>query len=593
MKFVNVFLAALLAFVAGTVVLFVLWIAIVLGMVGSMSGSAPVVEEQSILKIDLSEMITDAPSTDPMAGLDLMTMQATPQLSLYSALRAIDAAAGDERIKGIYLRMNGAGATMETAVMEELRETLVQFKESGKFILSYNESYSQGSYYLATVADKIYLQPEGSMEWSGLASNLIFFKGLIDKLGLDIEIFRPTACRYKSAVEPYFMTRMSDENRAQMQALVDSTWKTLTENISKARGISVEELNRLADELEVMLPMEAVEHKLIDGVCYEDQMEEQFLAQGVEADKEGNLRFVSLGDYAAQVGPDLDHLTSPEVALVYAQGEIVDGEGSGAQIFGNSLAAKLREVREDENVKAVVLRVNSPGGSALASDVIWREMELLKAQKPVIVSMGSYAASGGYYISAPADAILSDRMTLTGSIGVFGMFMNPTKALQKNLGITMDGVKTNRSAGMGQREPLTAAERRAVMRGVDKVYERFTGLVSEGRNLPIEKVLEIAGGRVWSGSDALEIGLVDGLGGLKMALALAAEKADLGEDFQVVEKTEVPTGFAAVMSALSAKVKAEVTRTELEKVMEEYQHVKEALQQQGIVMYSPYRLELN
>lgn len=593
MKFVNVFLAALLAFVAGTVVLFVLWIALVLGMVGSMSGSAPVVEEQSILKIDLSEMITDAPSTDPMAGLDLMTMQATPQLSLYSALRAIDAAAGDERIKGIYLRMNGAGATMETAVMEELRETLVQFKESGKFILSYNESYSQGSYYLATVADKIYLQPEGSMEWSGLASNLIFFKGLIDKLGLDIEIFRPTACRYKSAVEPYFMTRMSDENRAQMQALVDSTWKTLTENISKARGISVEELNRLADELEVMLPMEAVEHKLIDGVCYEDQMEEQFLAQGVEADKEGNLRFVSLGDYAAQVGPDLDHLTSPEVALVYAQGEIVDGEGSGAQIFGNSLAAKLREVREDENVKAVVLRVNSPGGSALASDVIWREMELLKAQKPVIVSMGSYAASGGYYISAPADAILSDRMTLTGSIGVFGMFMNPTKALQKNLGITMDGVKTNRSAGMGQREPLTAAERRAVMRGVDKVYERFTGLVSEGRNLPIEKVLEIAGGRVWSGSDALEIGLVDGLGGLKMALALAAEKADLGEDFQVVEKTEVPTGFAAVMSALSAKVKAEVTRTELEKVMEEYQHVKEALQQQGIVMYSPYRIELN
>ena len=593
MKFLNVFLAALLAFVAGTVVLFVLWIAIVLGMVGSMSGSAPVVEEQSILKIDLSEVISDAPSTDPMAGLDLMTMQATPQLSLYSALRAIDAAAGDERIKGIYLRMNGAGATMETAVMEELRETLVQFKESGKFILSYNESYSQGSYYLATAADKIYVQPEGSMEWSGLASNLIFFKGLIDKLGLDIEIFRPTACRYKSAVEPYFMTRMSDENRAQMQALVDSTWKTLTENISKARGISVEELNRLADELEVMLPMEAVEHKLIDGVCYEDEMEEKFLAQGVEADKEGNLRFVSLGDYAAQVGPDLDHLTSPEVALVYAQGEIVDGEGSGAQIFGNSLAAKLREVREDENVKAVVLRVNSPGGSALASDVIWREMELLKAQKPVIVSMGSYAASGGYYISAPADAILSDRMTLTGSIGVFGMFMNPTKALQKNLGITMDGVKTNRSAGMGQREPLTAAERRAVMRGVDKVYERFTGLVSEGRNLPIEKVLEIAGGRVWSGSDALEIGLVDGLGGLKMALALAAEKADLGEDFQVVEKTEVPTGFAAVMSALSAKVKAEVSSTELEKVMEEYNHVKEALQQQGIVMYSPYRLELN
>lgn len=593
MKFIQVFLASLLAFVVGLVVLFIFWVMLLVGMVGSMSGSAPVVEEESILKIDFTEIITDSPSTDPMAGLDLLSMQATPQLSLYSALRAIDAAAGDDRIKGIYLRMSGLGGVSDSAIMEELRQTLEQFKQSGKFILSYNESYSQGGYYLATVADKIYLQPEGSMEWSGMASQLVFFKGLIDKLGLEVEIFRPTVCRYKSAVEPYFLTKMSNENREQMQAMIDSMWEVLTQTISKARGISVEELNRLADNLEVMLPMEAVEHKLIDGVCYEDQMEEHLVAAGVERDKEGNLRFISLGDYAAQVGPDLSRLTSPEVALVYAEGQIVDGEGSGGQIFGHTLAAKLREVREDENVKAVVLRVNSPGGSALASDIIWREMELLKEQKPVIVSMGGYAASGGYYISAPADVILSDQLTLTGSIGVFGVMMNPMSALEKNLGITTDVVQTNRSAGMGQMKSLTAAERKAVMRGVDRVYERFTGLVAEGRNLPIEKVLDIAGGRVWSGVDALEIGLVDGHGGLKMALALAAEKAGLGEDFQVVEKVEEPTGFAAVMSALSAKVKAEVTRSELELVIDEYNHIKEALSQQGVVMYSPYRIELN
>ncbi len=292
------------------------------------------------------------------------------------------------------------------------------------------------------------------------------------------------------------------------------------------------------------------------------------------------------------MGAGLKHLSAPEVALVYAQGSIVDGEGGGNEIHGNTLAAQLRELRLDDKVKAVVVRVNSPGGSALASDVIWREMELLKAEKPVVVSMGSYAASGGYYISAPADVIVADRMTLTGSIGVFGMFPYTLDALKNKLGITVDGVKTNSSAGMGSTGPLTATERASIMRGVDRVYATFTGLVAEGRNLPLDKVLDIAGGRVWSGEEALGIGLIDAYGGLKAAVALAADKADLGEEYRLVEKIETPSGIAAILSSLSARVKASVRRSELETLMKEYKVIEEAVSQRGVVMYSPVKVEL-
>lgn len=591
MKFLKLFLAGLLAFVVGSFLVSILWIVVLIGIASA--GETPtLVEKGSVLKIDLSEVIADAPSANPFDGFDFMSMQSTPQLSLLTVLRALEAAAEDDRIDGIYLRFDGTGGIEGAAVAEELRAALAAFRESGKFIVAYNEVYTQGSYYLASVADRIYLQPQGGMEWSGLSSTLMFYKGLLDKLDVKMEVFRPTMCRYKSAVEPFILTKMSPENRAQMQALTDSMWKTIKEAVSASRGIAVEELDRLADELAVTLPEEAVAHKLIDGVAYEDEMKELLVEAGASTDGDDELRFVTLGEYASQTGADLKHLTAPEVALVYAQGEIVDGSGSGKEIYGNTLAAQLREQRLDDKVKAVVLRVNSPGGSALASDIVWREMELLKAEKPVVVSMGSYAASGGYYISAPADVIVADKMTLTGSIGVFGMYPYTLDALKNKLGITVDGVKTNTSSGMGSTGPLTAVERATIMRGVDRVYETFTGLVAEGRNLPLEKVLEIAGGRVWSGDDALGIGLVDGNGGLKTAVALAADKAELGEEYRLVEKIETPSGLAAVLSALSVRVKACVRSSELEKLMKEYKVIEEAVSQRGVVMYSPVKVEL-
>lgn len=590
MNFGKTFLAGLLAVVAGMALLFFFGFMLLFGIAATFEKSVTV-QPESILKIDLSEMLTDAPSTDPLAGLDVRTLQATPQLPLLKALRTIETAAADERIKGIYLRLNGTGGVEGTAILEELREALEAFKLSGKFIVAYNETYSQGGYYLASVADRIYMQPQGGLDWTGLASNVTFYKGLLDKLDLKMEVFRPTACKYKSAVEPFILDRMSPANREQMQQLVNSMWGTISGDVCRSRGIDPEEMRRITDNLEVTLADEALKYGFVDGLLYEDQMNDVFAELGVEPDGD-TYRFITLGEYASQVGVDLKNLSADQVAVVYASGQIVDGEGYGREIYGNTLAATLADVRRNDKIKAVVLRVNSPGGSALASDIVWREMELLRAEKPVIVSMGSYAASGGYYISCPADVIVADRLTLTGSIGVFGMILDPYDALKNKLGITVDGVQSNAESDLMGKGSLSPVQRAMILRGVDQVYTTFTNNVSEGRNLPIERVLEIAGGRVWSGVDALEIGLVDACGGLKMAIAQAVDKAGLGENYRIVEVTDQPTGLAALLSNFGMSLRAAFTRSELGGMMKEYEAVREVLSQQGVVMYSPYRVEL-
>lgn len=595
MNFLKTFLAGVLAFVVGCFLVCYIGMMLLVSMAG-LAGSfekAVSVPDGSILEINLDETITDSPATNPLAEFDFATMTSRHSLPVLKAMGAIEAAAADSRIRGIYLRLNGAGGIAGSALMEELRGAIADFRQSGKFVVSYNEVYNQGAYYLASVADSVYLHPEGGMDWSGLAFNLTFYKGLLDKLDLHAEVFRPTVCKYKSAVEPYILDRMSDANRQQMQELVDSIWGTLVRAVSDARGISPEELNRMADNLEVTLPEDALEKGLVDGLLYEDQMNDVFASYGLEPDAEGHYSFVTLGDYAAQTGfGAASSLSQPAVAVVYADGSIVDGEGYELdKIYGNTLARTLAGVRADESVKAVVLRVNSPGGSALASDIIWRELELLRAEKPVIVSMGSYAASGGYYISCPADAIVSDRLTLTGSIGVYGMYLYTPDALKNKLGITLDGVKSNRSAGMGSISPLTPLERASIMRGVDKVYATFTGNVAQGRNLPLERVLEIAGGRVWSGEDALDIGLVDGIGGLREAIALAADKAELGSDFRVKEVVEQPEGLWAILSELGVSVRQQMLRSELGDMMKEYRQVQELTSQQGVLMYCPWQPE--
>ena len=588
MKFFRTFLAALLAVVVGSFMMGFLWILALVGIAGTME-STTAVQPESVLVINLDEVISDSPVTNPFNNIDFNTMSTVRHMSLYSALRAIDAAAGDSRIKGIYLRLNGQGSA-DITTLEELRETIAQFKESGKFVVAYNETYGQFGYYLASVADRVYLQPEGMILWNGITFNVAFYKGLLDKLDIEPEVFRPTACKYKSAVEPYILTKMSDANRRQMTELAESIWGSVTAAVSESRSIPVAKLNELADNLSAMFPEEALANGLVDGLVYEDQMNDVFAEYGVEAGRDGEYNMVTLGEYAMQVGADLSNVSADRVAIVYAEGQIVDGNGEYDAIYGNTMAERIKSVRLDDKVKAVVLRVNSPGGSALASDVIWRELELLKAEKPVIVSMGGYAASGGYYISAPADVIIADKMTLTGSIGVFGMYMNVGKALKDKLGITFDGVKTNTLSDFGNAtRPMTAVERATIMRSVDNVYETFTGLVAKGRNLPVEKVLDIAGGRVWSGSEAVELGLADGNGGLKTAIAVAADKAALGENYRIVEVTEMPTGLMSFFTAFNAQVRERALRSELGSALYgHYDRIREAMRVNGVVAYCPY-----
>ena len=588
MKFMKAFLAALLAVVVGGILSSLLWLFIFIGLAGSVE-STTVVKPNSVLMIDLAENITDAPSSNPLGMIDFNTMTVNKQLPLLKVLRSIKSAETDERIKGIYLRMNGDGM-IETGALEELRTALEEFKQSGKFIVSFNEGYSQISYYLASVSDKIYLQPEGSMSWQGLSSTLMFYTGLFEKLGIEVEIFRPTVCKYKSAVEPYFLKKMSPDNRRQMAELGASTWEVIVDAVSTARGIDKKTLNTLADKLAVTMPEEALKHKFVDALIYEDQMNGIFAELGVELNDDGECEKISLGDYASQV-VDLQNISADKVAVVYAEGQIFDGTGEQEAIYGQTMAETVKSVRLDDKVKAVVLRVNSPGGSALASDVIWREIELLKAEKPVVVSMGSVAASGGYYISAPADVIVANKMTLTGSIGVFGMIANPNKMLTNKVGITFDSVSTNDHSTFGSfGHNMDAAERGVIMKSVDKVYSRFTSLVSEGRNLPLEKVLDIAAGRVWTGVQAQQIGLVDTLGGLNNAITLAAEKADL-EAYRVEEVLSSEDPLQSILSGLGAKIRASVLRSEMgSEAYIQYNKVKSATTQNGVMAMMPYEI---
>ena len=599
MKFSKVFWAALLAVVAGSVISGLFWLITIFGMAGSMGGSKAVaVLPNTILKVDLADNIVESPAINPFASMNFSSMQTTRSLPILKVLRAIETAATDERIKGIYLNFEGGGA-ISAAALEEIRDALVAFKASGKFILAYNDGYSQIGYYLASVADKIYLQPEGSFSWMGLSMPTIFYKGALDKLGITCEVFRPTVCKYKSAVEPYILEKMSPANRKQMEEIVASMWGTISSTVADARGTTVEALNKIANTEPMLFPEQALKHGLIDGIIYRDQMEEIFAEYGVEKNFLGEYEMLTLGDYCSVVGADMSKVSAPKVGIVYADGSIVDGQSESidGNIYGTTLANTIAKARKDQTIKAVVLRVNSPGGSALASDIIWREVELLKKEKPVIVSMGAYAASGGYYISAPADAIVANKLTLTGSIGVFGMMMEGGNMLKNKLGITVDGVKTNTSSDFGQNilgvglRKTTEMERRLLIASVDDVYEAFTTKVAAGRNLELQKVLNIAEGRVWSGASAVEIGLADTNGGLKSAISIAADKAGIAENFQISEVLPELDPMMQLIQTLGMQARTMVMSDEQIELCNHYDQLKAELNRSGVQMYCPYRME--
>ena len=577
MNFFKTFLASLLAFFVANFVWFFLFIIIIAG-VAAIGSSTTIVEPKSVLKIDLAESIVDQPVNDPLAGFDPMSMNVQKSVSNMQVMNAIESAAQDDNIEGIYINLTGAG-TASAALLEEVRDYITAFKESGKFVVAYGEVYSQGGYYLASVADSIYLNPVGEMDWRGLAMQVMFYKGALDKLGIEPQVFRHGT--FKSAVEPYIMSRMSPENRTQMETIASSIWGTMVADIAKERNLSIDSLNMFATDLSAMMAEDALANRMVDGLKYEDEVED-ILREKLELDADEDITFVTLGEYIA-ANPYTPSYSDNKIEVIYAEGQIVQGTSEQGTLGSSTLADQLAEARLDEEVKAVVLRVNSPGGSALASEVIWREMELLRQQKPVIVSMGDYAASGGYYISAPADAIIANATTLTGSIGVFGLMFNAEKALNNKLGITIDVAKTNPSADMGMPfRAVSSNERSKIMRSIEQVYSTFVNHVADGRNMTFDSVDAIGQGRVWTGNDGNRIGLVDEIGGLKYAIAVAADKAECLDDYMVRESMGEPTGLAALLSSLEAHISDRKMRKEMGAMYDEYRSLRALMENEGV-----------
>lgn len=589
MNFFKSFLAALLAFFVANILWFFLGLLILICAVASIGSSKIDVRPDSVLRIDLSSSIVDAPVTDPLAGLDIYSMSVSQSNTMMQVMNAIEAAADDDRIKGIYINLTGGG-TASINIIEELRAEIERFKQSGKFVISYGETYSQAGYYLSSVADSVYLNPKGEMEWRGMALQVMFYKGLLDKLGVQPEIFRHGT--FKSAVEPYIMTKMSPENRLQMETLANSIWGTMVESIADSRDLSIDSLNDYASQLSAITAEDVLDKRMVDGLKYEDEVED-LIREKLFLDADEDIEYISLCDYISSLGTDLGRSSKNRIEVIYADGNIVSGSSSQGVLGAATLTEQLAEARMDEKVKAVVLRVNSPGGSALASEVIWREMELLRAQKPVIVSMSSYAASGGYYISAPADVIIADKTTLTGSIGVFGLTFNIGKALSDKVGITFDVAKSNPSADMGSSvRSVTPREREVIMKSIEEVYTTFVGHVADGRNMTFDSVDAIGQGRVWSGADAKQIGLVDDFGGLREAILIAADKAEVGDDFRVSESVNAPTGLAAILGNFEARASERKIREEFGEYYDSYRSIRSLMDNQGIQAVCPYNVTI-
>ncbi len=549
MKFSKVLLAAFLGTLIALLINFFVKVGFFAALISSSSNTEEIAKPKpnSVLYMKLNYDIQDRTVDNPFGSIDFNSMEPIETTGLNEILRNIENAKTDPNIKGIYLELSSIPTS--TATLQELRAKLAEFKTSGKFVVCYGEVFSQSAYYVASVADKIYLNPEGMLDLHGMASQITFYKNLLDKLDIEMQIVRGPNNRFKSAVEPYFLDKMSEANREQMEKLLGTVWGAILKDISESRGISVEKLNELADNLELLTDAKkALDYGLVDQLYYKDQMLDELRSL---TGCQGKINAIGNANYAKSY--KVKKASKNEVAIIYASGQIFDGKGDENQnIYSQNLSKTIREAREDKDVKAVVLRVNSPGGSAMASAIIGRELDLTKAVKPVIVSMGNYAASGGYWISAKADYIFADPTTLTGSIGVFGTFPNMQGFLNDKIGLTFDVAKTNENADFGTiTQPLTEFQYAKLQQNVVKTYNDFTNRVAEGRGLTQSYVDSIGQGRVWAGADAIEIGLVDQLGDLEDAIAYAAQKAGLGNDYKITEMPEPKDFFTRIMESMN------------------------------------------
>ncbi|NOX99817.1 MAG: signal peptide peptidase SppA [Verrucomicrobia bacterium] len=560
-------------------------LAVFIGMIASSAEQSPVtIKDKTWLHMDFKEVIVDRGNKDPFANFDFNSFTAVPHLGLNDILKNLENAAKDDRIVGVYLDMSQVNAGF--ASLNEIREALKRFKESGKPVHAYADNMGQKAFFMASVSDKVCLNPVGLLELQGLSSQHMFYKGALDKLEVEVQVIRHG--KFKGAVEPFMLNEMSPENKLQTQKYVRVLWDKMVAGLAEGRGLSVGKINEIADGLKVRSAEDAKELGLVDELCYRDEFIDKLKELGdvAESDK---LTRIRISKYARASGNTLAGKNNKDkIAVVYASGGIGMGKSKYGMMGAKTISAAIAKARKNKKVKIIVLRVNSPGGSALASDIIWREIELAKKEKQVVVSMGNLAASGGYYIACGANRILADESTITGSIGVFGLLPNVKGLLNNKLGITTEILNTNSYSDVGSGyRPMTEFERVAIQATVERIYEDFIGKVAKGRGMTVEQVDEIGQGRVWAGKDALAIGLVDELGGLEKAIEVAATMAEL-KDFSIIEYPTQKDSFEALLESWSENMSEASLKSFFGKDYAHYRNLRDTMNHKGIFARLPY-----
>ena len=586
------FLKYTLATITGIIIASILFFVVILASFSAIvsSGNKPVaISNNSILVLKAGVPIPDRGDQNPFSGVDLLNMTFAPVPGLNDILHNIEKASGDSKIKGILIE-NGL-LPSGWATTEEIRNALLKFREGGKFVISYSDYIlTQECYYLATAADKIYINPGSMVEFKGLSSEVMFYKKALEKIGVEVQVTRHG--KFKGAVEPFILDKLSEENKTQIKDYAGSLWNQVISDISKSRDIPADKLNLIADNIDGNLASKALETRLVDGLLYRDVLIDTLkVLSGISKDKDLNL--ISMNKYIKVPETKMMYSVKNKIALVYASGTIVTGKGNDNNIGGNYYADIIRKVRRDTSVKAIVLRVDSPGGSAIASDIMWRELDLAAKVKPVVISMGNYAASGGYYISAPGTKIYADPMTISGSIGVFGLIPNAGKLLEEKLGLTTEIVKTNKNSDFPSiYRPMNSYEKELMQMSIEKIYSDFVDRVASGRRMSAASVDSIGQGRVWSGTSALRIGLIDEIGGLKDAINGAAKLAGV-ESYSIRELPVLEDPYTKILSQLSGEIRISILKNELGESVKYYKMFQEIKDMSGIQARLPYFIDIH
>ena len=589
MSFGRAFFASCLGALAAMAVFFFFTIIFFISFIAAVSEDKTVaVEENSVLHLELDAQVTEMQQENPLAGLPLPGGEVR-KVGLLQLKQAIDHAKTDDNIKGIYLEVGQPMAGFSS--LEEIRESLLDFREDGKWVVAYNEVMSEGAYYLASAADAIYLNPQGEVEFNGLTVSIGFFKKLFDKLEIHPQIFR--VGEFKSAVEPFLMEKMSAENRLQLTALANGIYDHMLTRIAEARGMEKQRLEEISDNMLVRNAAAAVELGLVDSLMYRDEFLNS-LRNRLDLGEDDKIKFVKYNRYRKSFSTYKK--SSNEVAVIVADGTIMPGDGNqNDQVIGaDTFVEEIRKARTDDDIKAIVLRVNSPGGEFVSSDMMWREIRLATEAKPVIASMSDYAASGGYYLSMGCDTIVAQPHTITGSIGIFGIMLDLSDFLGDKLGVTFDEVRTGEFGDTYTvTRPLTETEKKFIQQNLNDYYNTFTSKAAEGRDVSQEAIQAVASGRVWTGQQALDHQLVDVLGGFNDAVRIAAEKAGVEDDYKVRYYPTPKNFLEELLTNLEENTQARTLRAELGDIYPWYLRAQKAVRLRGAQARMPFELEFH